>query len=404
MLKDQDRIFQNLYNDKGSDVAASQSRGDWVNTKEITDKGRDWIINEIKESQLRGRGGAGFPTGLKWSFAPKEVGSRPHYLVINGDESEPGTCKDRDILRFEPHKLIEGCLIASYAVQAHVCYIYIRGEYFVDGQKLQAAIDEAYEKKLLGKNAAGTGWDLDIYIHYGAGAYICGEESAMIESIEGKRGIPRHRPPFVAKVGIFGRPTLVHNVETLHWIARICREGSKIFSGTKKNGRIGLRSYSVSGRIKKPGVHLLPSGSTILDIIDACGGMLEGHTFKAYQPGGPSSGLLPASIDDVPMDFDTLQSLDTFIGSAAVVILSQVDKPRDAALNMLRFFEDESCGQCTPCRVGCEKAVKLLEQPKWDAELLTDICNAMGDASICGLGQAASNPIKLTLRHFPDEV
>ena len=215
MLKDQDRIFQNLYNDKGSDVSSSQERGDWVNTKEITDKGRDWIINEIKESQLRGRGGAGFPTGLKWSFAPKEVGSRPHYLVINGDESEPGTCKDRDILRFEPHKLIEGCLIASYAVQAHVCYIYIRGEYFVDGQKLQTAIDEAYEKKLLGKNAAGTGWDLDIYIHYGAGAYICGEETALLESLEGKKGQPRLKPPFPAGAGLYGCPTTVTNVETI---------------------------------------------------------------------------------------------------------------------------------------------------------------------------------------------
>ena len=404
MLKDQDRIFQNLYNDKNSDVASSQQRGDWVNTKEITEKGRDWIIEEIKTSQLRGRGGAGFPTGLKWSFAPKELGSRPHYLVINGDESEPGTCKDRDILRFEPHKLIEGCLIAAYAVQAHVCYIYIRGEYFLDGQKLQAAIDEAYEKKLIGKNAAGTGWDLDIYIHYGAGAYICGEESAMIESIEGKRGMPRHRPPFVAQVGIFGQPTLVHNVETLHWIAKICREGPECLNSTELNDRKGLRSYSVSGRVAKGGVYLLPAGSTITDIIAAAGGMADGHEFKAYQPGGPSSGLLPASMNDIPLDFDTLQPHGTFIGSAAVVVLSQNDRARDAALNMLRFFEDESCGQCTPCRVGCGKAVQLMQADTWDQPLLTELCTAMSDASICGLGQAAPNPIKLTMQHFAEEI
>ena len=359
-------------------------------------KSGDWkkVQMEILNAGLRGLGGAGFPSGKKWEFVRANEG--PRYLAVNGDEGEPGTFKDRYYLERTPHLFLEGMLIAAWAVEAEKAFIYMRDEY---PSVLKILKDEIKQLEMAGIVEEGY-----IDLRRGAGAYICGEESAMIESIEGKRGIPRHRPPFVAQVGIFGRPTLVHNVETLHWIARICREGSKIFSGTKKNGRIGLRSYSVSGRIKNPGVHLLPSGSTILDIIDACGGMLEGHTFTAYQPGGPSSGLLPASIDDVPMDFDTLQSLDTFIGSAAVVILSQVDKPRDAALNMLRFFEDESCGQCTPCRVGCEKAVKLLEQPKWDAELLTDICTAMGDASICGLGQAASNPIKLTLRHFPDEV
>ena len=226
----------------------------------------------------------------------------------------------------------------------------------------------------------------------------------MIESIEGKRGMPRHRPPFVAQVGVFGRPTLVHNVETLHWVARICREGPGVLNATEHNGRTGLRSYSVSGRVNNPGVHLLPAGSTIMDVIDASGGMLEGHTFKAYQPGGPSSGLLPASINDVPLDFDTLQPLDSFIGSAAVVVLSDHDSARAAALNMLRFFEDESCGQCTPCRVGCEKAVKLMQAERWDQPLLEELCVAMADASICGLGQAAPNPIRLTIRHFADEV
>jgi formate dehydrogenase len=356
----------------------------------------DWkeVQKNVLDAGLRGLGGAGFPSGKKWEFVRANDG--PRYLAVNGDEGEPGTFKDRYYLERTPHLFLEGMLIAAWAVEAEKAFIYMRDEY---PAVLKILSDEIRQLEKVGLVKEGY-----IDLRRGAGAYICGEESAMIESIEGKRGIPRHRPPFVAQVGVFGRPTLVHNIETLHWIARICREGGEVFSGTEKNGRVGLRSYSVSGRVKNPGVHLLPSGSTILDIIDACGGMLEGHKFKAYQPGGPSSGLLPASINDVPMDFDTLQSLDTFIGSAAVVVLSDKDKPRDAALNMLRFFEDESCGQCTPCRVGCEKAVKLLQEPKWNAELLEDICAAMGDASICGLGQAASNPIRLTLRHFPDEV
>ena len=359
-------------------------------------KSGDWkeVQKDVLGSGLRGLGGAGFPSGKKWEFVRANDG--PRYLAVNGDEGEPGTFKDRYYLERTPHLFLEGMLIAAWAVEAEKAFIYMRDEY---PAVLKILRDEIHRLETAGLVKEGY-----IDLRRGAGAYICGEESAMIESIEGKRGIPRHRPPFVAQVGVFGRPTLVHNIETLHWIARICREGGEIFSGTEKNGRVGLRSYSVSGRVKNPGVHLLPSGSTILDIIDACGGMLEGHVFKAYQPGGPSSGLLPASINDVPMDFDTLQSLDTFIGSAAVVVLSQKDKPRNAALNMLRFFEDESCGQCTPCRVGCEKAVKLLQEPKWNAELLEEICAAMGDASICGLGQAASNPIRLTLRHFPDEV
>jgi len=359
-------------------------------------KSGDWkeVQKDVLDAGLRGLGGAGFPSGKKWEFVRANDG--PRYLAVNGDEGEPGTFKDRYYLERTPHLFLEGMLIAAWAVEAEKAFIYMRDEY---PAVLKILRDEIHKLETAGLVKEGY-----IDLRRGAGAYICGEESAMIESIEGKRGIPRHRPPFVAQVGVFGRPTLVHNIETLHWIARICREGGEIFSGTEKNGRVGLRSYSVSGRVKNPGVHLLPSGSTILDIIDACGGMLEGHVFKAYQPGGPSSGLLPASINDVPMDFDTLQSLDTFIGSAAVVVLSQKDKPRNAALNMLRFFEDESCGQCTPCRVGCEKAVKLLQEPKWNAELLEEICAAMGDASICGLGQAASNPIRLTLRHFPDEV
>ena len=369
--------------------------GGYETLKTLRESG-DWkeVQKDVLDAGLRGLGGAGFPSGKKWEFVRANDG--PRYLAVNGDEGEPGTFKDRYYLERTPHLFLEGMLIAAWAVEAEKAFIYMRDEY---PAVLKILRDEIHKLETAGLVKEGY-----IDLRRGAGAYICGEESAMIESIEGKRGIPRHRPPFVAQVGVFGRPTLVHNIETLHWIARICREGGEIFSGIEKNGRVGLRSYSVSGRVKNPGVHLLPSGSTILDIIDACGGMLEGHVFKAYQPGGPSSGLLPASINDVPMDFDTLQSLDTFIGSAAVVVLSQKDKPRNAALNMLRFFEDESCGQCTPCRVGCEKAVKLLQEPKWNAELLEEICAAMGDASICGLGQAASNPIRLTLRHFPDEV
>jgi formate dehydrogenase len=243
-----------------------------------------------------------------------------------------------------------------------------------------------------------------IDLRRGAGAYICGEESAMIESIEGKRGLPRHRPPYVAQVGLFGRPTLVHNVETLYWVARVCREGHEILSSVEKNGRTGLRSYSISGRVAKPGVYLLPAGSTVVDIIEAAGGMMDGHVFKAYQPGGPSSGILPASLSDVPLDFDTLQPHGSFIGSAAVVILSDQDQVRDAALNMLRFFEDESCGQCTPCRTGCSKAVQLMQAEQWDQPLLEDLCQVMVDASICGLGQAAPNAIRLTMKHFDSEI
>jgi formate dehydrogenase len=263
---------------------------------------------------------------------------------------------------------------------------------------------EILRREIAALEAAGIVPPGFIDLRRGAGAYICGEESAMIESIEGKRGMPRHRPPYVAQVGVFDRPTLVHNVETLHWIARICREGPEILSSVEKNGRRGLRSYSVSGRVRNPGVHVLPAGSTIRDVIEAAGGMLEGHTFKAYQPGGPSAGLLPASLDDVPLDFDTLQPHGSFIGSAAVVVLSDRDRVRDAALNMLRFFEDESCGQCTPCRVGCEKAVKLMQAETWDTGLLEELSQAMADASICGLGQAAPNPILLTIKYFPEEI
>ena len=359
-------------------------------------KGGDWqaVQAEVAASGLRGLGGAGFPSGRKWGFVRANPG--PRYLAVNGDEGEPGTFKDRYYLERSPHLMLEGMLIAAWAVEAQTCFIYMRDEY--------PAVLEILRREIAALEAAGIVEPGYIDLRRGAGAYICGEESAMIESIEGKRGLPRLRPPYVAQVGIFNRPTLVHNVETLLWVARVLREGPEILASVEKNGRKGLRSFSVSGRVAKPGVYLLPAGSTITDIIAAAGGMSQGHQFKAYQPGGPSSGLLPASINDVPLDFDTLQPLGTFIGSAAVVVLSDHDRARDAALNMLRFFEAESCGQCTPCRVGCEKAVKLMQADRWDTALLEEISQVMADASICGLGQAAPNPIRLTIKHFADEV
>ncbi len=378
---------------QGFDVYVAD--GGYAELKVLRDGG-DWeaVQDKVLSSGLRGLGGAGFPSGKKWGFVRANPGTR--YLAVNGDEGEPGTFKDRYYLERTPHLFLEGMLIAAWAVEAETCFIYMRDEY--------PAVLEILQREIKALEDAGVVESGYIDLRRGAGAYICGEESAMIESIEGKRGIPRHRPPFVAQVGIFDRPTLVHNVETLLWVARVCREGPEVLCSTEKNGRTGLRSYSVSGRVAKPGVYLLPAGSTIMDIIAAAGGMADGHVFKAYQPGGPSSGLLPASINDVPLDFDTLQPLGTFIGSAAVVVLSDQDKARDAALNMLRFFEDESCGQCTPCRVGCEKAVKLMQAETWDQPLLEDLCTAMADASICGLGQAAPNPIRLVMQHFKDEV
>ena len=356
----------------------------------------DWeqVQEKVLESGLRGLGGAGFPSGRKWGFVRANEG--PRYLAVNGDEGEPGTFKDRYYLERTPHVFLEGMLIAAWAVEAETCFIYMRDEY--------PAVLEILRREITALEAAGIVAPGYIDLRRGAGAYICGEESAMIESIEGKRGLPRHRPPFVAQVGVFDRPTLVHNIETLYWVAKVCREGPECLNSTEKNGRVGLRSYSVSGRVAKPGVYLLPAGSTIRDIIEAAGGMENGHVFKAYQPGGPSSGLLPASMDDIPLDFDTLQPHGSFIGSAAVVVLSDRDKARDAALNMLKFFEDESCGQCTPCRVGCEKAVKLMQSDRWDRGLLEDLCTVMADASICGLGQAAPNPIRLVIKHFGDEI
>ncbi|MBT8424154.1 MAG: NAD(P)H-dependent oxidoreductase subunit E [Silicimonas sp.] len=377
------------------DLASYRAGGGYLALTALRESG-DWeaVQETVAASGLRGLGGAGFAAGRKWSFVRSYDG--PRLMAVNGDEGEPGTFKDRYYLERTPHLVLEGMLIAAWAVEAERVYLYMRDEY--------PAVLHILATEIAALEAAGLVEPGYIDLRRGAGAYICGEESAMIESIEGKRGLPRHRPPYVAEVGVFGRPTLVHNIETLYWVAKVVRDGPEVLSGTERNGRKGLRSFSVSGRVANPGVYLLAAGSTITDIIDAAGGMADGHAFKAYQPGGPSAGLLPASMDDIPMDFDVLQDHGSFIGSAAVVVLSDKDSARAAALNMLRFFEDESCGQCTPCRVGCEKAVKLMQADNWDQPLLEELSQAMADASICGLGQAAPNPIRLTMKHFPDEV
>ncbi len=384
---------------KGPIIPNYQSLEDYINKggyqkfSEIKDRQDIWYDNIIK-ADLRGLGGAGYRTAKKWELVSKENGLK--YLAVNGDEGEPGTFKDKHYLEKEPHMFLEGMLMAATSINAEKCFIYIRDEYPAVLEILKNEITKLEKEKIVPLNY--------IDVRRGAGAYICGEESAMIESIEGKRGLPRHRPPYVGQSGIFGKPTLVHNVETLYWVAKIMREGPEIFTNVTKNNCIGLRSYSVSGRVKKPGLYLLPSGSTILDIIEASGGMIEGHKFKAYQPGGASSGILPATINNIPLDFDTLEKYDTFIGSAAVVVLSDKDKIRDVALNMIEFFKSESCGQCTPCRVGCEKAVSIMKQKAWDMSLLEELCEVMESSSICGLGQAATKPIKSSISYFSKEL
>ena len=355
----------------------------------------DAVITELETSALRGLGGAGFPSGRKWKIVRAEPA--PRLMAVNIDEGEPGTFKDRYYLERDPHRFIEGMLIAAWAVGIDGIYVYLRDEY---------AACRAILARELAALAADPPCPLPaIDLRRGAGAYICGEESAMIESIEGKRGMPRLRPPYVAQVGLFGRPTLEHNMETLFWVRDIVEKGGAWFAGQGRNGRKGLRSFSVSGRVRKPGVHLAPAGITVRELIDEyCGGMQEGHAFYGYLPGGASGGILPAAMGDIPLDFDTLQPHGCFIGSAAVVILSQHDRARDAAVNLMKFFADESCGQCTPCRVGTEKAVVLMEQARWDTPLLAELSQAMADASICGLGQAAPNPIACVVKHFPHEL
>ena len=373
-------------------------RGDGYKTYEACRVGslsHDHILDELDGSDLRGLGGAGFPAGKKWRILKDQPA--PRLMAVNIDEGEPGTFKDRYYLERDPHRFIEGMLIAAEVIGIDCCYLYVRDEYPGVLQILEEAVKE------LGPILDGK--LPEIHLRRGAGAYICGEESAMIESIEGKRGMPRLRPPYVAEVGLFGRPTLEHNCETLYWVRDILERGASWFSGQARRGRRGLRSFSVSGRVNNPGVHLAPAGISVKELIDEfCGGMLDGHTFRAYFPGGASGGILPASLGDEPLDFDTLQAHGSFIGSAAVIILSDQDSPRQAALNTMRFFSRESCGQCTPCRVGCDRAERLMESPKWDTDLLEELACVMEDASICGLGQAAPNPIRTVIRYFPEDV
>ena len=353
------------------------------------------VIQAMEGSGLRGLGGAGFPAGRKWRVVRDQPA--PRVMVVNIDEGEPGTFKDRTYLERDPHRFLEGVLIAAQVVGIKACYLYLRDEYHGCREMLQAELT---------KLQTNPPCELPVIeLRRGAGAYICGEESAMIESIEGKRGAPRMRPPYIAEVGLFGKPTLAHNFETLYWVRDILEKGPLWFASFGRNGRKGLRSFSVSGRVKNPGVKLAPAGITVQELIDEyCGGMAEGHNFYAYLPGGASGGILPASLNQVPLDFDTLQPYGCFIGSAAVIVLGHQDKARDAALNVMKFFEHESCGQCTPCRVGTAKAARLMQAAVWDAQTLEDLAEVMGDASICGLGQAAPNPIRCIQKYFPHEV
>jgi formate dehydrogenase beta subunit len=356
---------------------------------------REEITKIMEDSGLRGLGGAGFPAGRKWRLVAAEP--EPRVMAVNIDEGEPGTFKDRWYLERDPHRFLEGMLVAAWCAGVGEIWIYLRDEY--------AGCRQILERELSRLKAEAPCALPPIHLRRGAGAYICGEESAMIESIEGKRGMPRLRPPYVAQVGLFGRPTLEHNMETVHWVREIAEKGAQWFAAQGRNGRKGLRSFSVSGRVKKPGVHLAPAGITLRELVDEyCGGMLDGHELYAYLPGGASGGILPASKADIPLDFDTLQPHGCFIGSAAIVILSNRDKAAKAALNLMKFFHDESCGKCTPCRVGTGKAAALMEQPKWNQPLLNELSQAMMDASICGLGQAAPNPALCVMKYFPHEV
>lgn len=413
MLHDRDRIFTNLYGWEPADLKAAKNRGDWDKTKEILARGREWIIEEIKNSGLRGRGGAGFSTGLKWSFMPKVSDGRPAYLVINADESEPGTCKDRDIMRHDPHKLIEGALIASFAIDAHICYIYIRGEYFREAEALQKAIDEGYEAGLLGRNAAKSGWDFDIHLHRGAGAYICGEESALLESLEGRKGMPRLKPPFPAQMGLYGCPTTVNNVESIAVVPTILRRGSAWFSGIGRPNNTGTKIFCISGHVNKPCNVEESMGVSLRELIDKhAGGVIGGwENLKAVIPGGSSVPLIPKDIcDTVLMDFDSLRDVKSGLGTAAVIVMDQSTDIIKAIARLSKFYMHESCGQCTPCREGTgwmwrmmEKLVKGQAKIE-DIDLLEEVTHQVEGHTICALGDAAAWPIQGLLRHFRPEI
>ena len=412
MLKEEDKIFKNLYGYDDWGIEGSRERGIWTNTKDLIAKGSDYIIEEIKKSDLRGRGGAGFPAGLKWSFMPKNS-DKPHYLVVNADESEPGTCKDREILRNDPHLLLEGCLVAGFAMQAHACYIYIRGEYYQESSNLQKAIDEAYIANLIGKNACGSNWDFDIFLHRGAGAYICGEETALLESLEGKKGQPRLKPPFPAGAGLYGCPTTVTNVETVAVAPTILRRGAQWFAGIGNPKNTGTKIFSISGHVNNPCNVEEEMGIPLKELIEKhAGGVIGGwDNLLAVIPGGASVPLIPKSIcDNIKMDFDSLQGVQSGLGTAAVIVMNKTTDIVEAITRLSYFYKHESCGQCTPCREGTGWMFRIMKKMidgnvhHEDIDKLLDVTKQVEGHTICALGDAAAWPIQGLMRHFRPEV
>ena len=414
MLKDEDRIFTNIYGMHERTLAGAKKRGHWDGTADLIGKGRDWIIQTMKDSGLRGRGGAGFPTGLKWSFMPKESDGRPSYLVVNADESEPGTCKDREIMRHDPHTLIEGCLIASFAMNANACYIYIRGEYIREREALQNAIDEAYEDGLLGANAAGSGWDFDLYLHHGAGAYICGEETALLESLEGKKGMPRMKPPFPAGAGLYGCPTTVNNVESIAVVPTILRRGADWFAGFGRPNNAGTKLFAISGHVNNPCVVEEAMSISFEELIDKhCGGIRGGWgNLKAVIPGGSSVPCVRGEkMKDAIMDFDYLRGeLGSGLGTAAVIVMDQSTDIIKAIWRLSKFYKHESCGQCTPCREGTGWMMRVMdrlvkgEADPAEIDMLWDVTKQVEGHTICALGDAAAWPIQGLIRNFREEI
>ena len=417
MLNEKDKIFTNLYGLESAGLEAARARGDWQNTAEFLAKGEAWLIDQVKASGLRGRGGAGFPTGLKWSFAPKKIDGintgKPHYLVVNADESEPGTCKDRDILRHDPHKLLEGCLIGARAINANTCYIYIRGEYYNEAVALQKAIDEAYAAGLIGKNACGSGWDLDIYIHRGAGAYICGEETALLESLEGNKGQPRLKPPFPALIGLYGCPTIINNVESIAVVPTILRRGAEWFSKLGKDKNTGTKIFCISGHVNKPCNVEEEMGIPLKELIEKHAGGVRGgwDNLLAIIPGGSSVPLLPKDIcDTITMDFDALRAVGSGLGTAGVIVMDKSTDVIAAIARLSHFYKHESCGQCTPCREGTGWILRVMKRMiKGDAEIaeidqLYDLTKQIEGHTICALGDAAAWPVQGLIKHFKHEM
>lgn len=413
MLQDKDRIFTNLYGLHECSLNGAKRRGDWDNTADLIKKGAEWIIEEMKASGLRGRGGAGFPTGLKWSFMPKENDGRPHYLVVNADESEPGTCKDRDILRHDPHKLIEGCLVAGFAMGAHAAYVYVRGEFFNEAAALQKAVDEAREAGLLGPNAAGSGWDFEVYVHRGAGAYICGEETALLESLEGKKGQPRLKPPFPAMSGLYGCPTTVNNVESIAVAPTILRRGASWFAGFGRENNTGTKVFCISGHVERPCNVEEAMSIPMRELIEKHAGGVRGgwDNLLAVIPGGSSTPLLPKSTcDDVLMDFDALKEVQSGLGTAAVIVMDKSTDVVKAIARLAYFYKHESCGQCTPCREGTGWMWRVMERMVTgdasveEIDTLLDVAGQVEGHTICALGDAAAWPIQGLIRHFRGEI